>query len=127
MPRPISDDLRERACQALAEGLSGREVARRFSVSAASMSRWRSKLGKIGSVSAASMGGDRRSQRIEGYAELILARMHAQPDTTLEEYQAMLCEAGQRFALSTIWRFFKRRRVTHKKRLHMPPSRSVPT
>ena len=69
------------------------------------MSRWRSRLRKIGSVSAAATGGDRRSRRIEEYAELILARMHAQPDTTLEEYHAVLCETGQRFPLSTIWRF----------------------
>jgi transposase len=127
MPKPISDDLRERACQAMAEGLSGREVGRRFAVSAASMSRWRCKQRETGQVTAEPMGGDRRSHRIEAYAELIMARMHAQPDTTLEEYQALLCEAGQQFAISTIWRFFARRHITHKKRLRMPPSKSAPT
>jgi transposase len=126
MPKPISDDLRKRACQALAGGLSGREVARRFAISAASMSRWRSKLRGTGRVTADPMGGDHRSLRIEKYAELILARMQAEPDTTLEEYQALLSEAGQRFAISTIWRFFDRRRITHKKRQRMLQNKSAP-
>jgi transposase len=124
MPKAISDDLRLRACQALSEGQSGREVARRFAISAASISRWRARYRKTGQVSAASPGGDFRSQRIENHAELILARMRAQSDTTLEEYQALLLEAGQRFAISTIWRFFDRRGITHKKRLRMPPNKS---
>jgi transposase len=72
------------------------------------------------------MGGDHRSLRIEKYAELILARMQAEPDTTLEEYQALLSEAGQRFAISTIWRFFDRRRITHKKRQRMLQNKSAP-
>lgn len=126
MPKPISDDLRERACQAMSEGMSGREVARRFAVSAASMSRWRCKLRETGRVTAEPMGGDHRSHRIEIFSEIIMARMNAQPDTTLEEYQALLSEAGQQFAISTIWRFFARRRITHKKRLRMPPSRNAP-
>jgi transposase len=127
MAKPISDDLRERACQAVVEGVSGREVARRFVVSPSSMSRWQARLRQSGSVSAGAMGGDRRSQRIEAYAELILGRMRAEPDTTLEEYQALLASAGEHFAISSIWRFFARRQITHKKRPRMRRNSSVPT
>jgi len=127
MAKPISDDLRERVCRALAEGISGRQVAQRFKVSAASVSRWRARLRQTGSVCSAAMGGDHRSDRIEAHAEVILAQMHQQPDTTLEEYQALLAARGERFAISSFWRFFDRRKITHKKRLPMPPNSSART
>lgn len=127
MARPISDDLRERACRALAEGMSGREVARRFTISSSSVSRWRARLRQTGSVSADPVGGDRRSKRIEAHADLILARMAAEPDTTLEEYQTLLASGGEHFGLTTIWRFFLRRQITHKKRLRTPRSSNAPT
>jgi len=128
MADPLSDDLRERVCQAVAEGLSGRQAAKLFKVSPSSVSRWRRRLRDTGSVSPDAMGGDRRSERIEAHADILLPRMRAEPDTTLEEYQAELAtKTGERFALSTIWRFFERHEITLKKRLHMPPSRIVPT
>lgn len=128
MADPLSDDLRERVCQAVAEGLSGRQAAKLFQVSPSSVSRWRRRLRDTGSVSPDAMGGDRRSERIEAHADILLPRMRAQPDTTLEEYQAELAtKTGERFALSTIWRFFERHEITLKKRLHMLPSRIVPT
>lgn len=124
MAGPLSDDLRERVCAAVAGGLSGRQAGKRFKVSASSVSRRRRRLRDTGSGSPDALGGDRRSERIEAHAELLLARMGAEPDTTLEEYQvALAMKTGERFALSTIWRFFDRHDITHKKRLRMRPSR----
>ena len=85
MADPLSDDVRERACQAVAEGLSGRQAAKRFKASASSVSRWRRRLRDTGSVSPDAMGGDRRSERIEAHGGILLGRMRADPDTTLEE------------------------------------------
>jgi transposase len=128
MADPLSDDLRERVCEAVGEGLSGREAAKRFKISPSSVSRWRRRLHDTGSVSPDAMGGDRRSERIEAHADILLARMGSDPDTTLEEYQAELAATtGKRFALSTIWRFFERHDITLKKRPHMLPSRIAPT
>lgn len=44
MADPLSDDLRERVCQMVAEGLSGRQAAKLFKVSPSSVSRWRRRL-----------------------------------------------------------------------------------
>jgi transposase len=41
--------------------------------------------------------------------------------------EALWRERGVRVAVSTLWRFFDRRRITLKKRLRMRPSRSAPT
>ena len=41
--------------------------------------------------------------------------------------RARLAKDGIGVAISTLWRFFKRRGITRKKRLHMPPSRTART
>jgi transposase len=114
--------FRERVYQAVARGLSGRQAAKRFKVSPSSVSRWTTRLRETGSVSPDPMGGDHRSGRIESHAEVLLARMAAEPDTTLKEYRAELETKGERFACSSIWRFFDRHQITHKKRPRTPPS-----
>jgi transposase len=72
-------------------------------------------------------GGDRRSHRIEREAGFLLDEVARQPDLTLSELQAKLKERGLSFGLTTIWRFFKRRRITLKKRLRMRVSASAAT
>jgi transposase len=58
----------------------------------------------------------------------LLARVAATPDVTLAELrEALWRERGVRVAVSTLWRFFERRRITLKKRRRMPPSRSART
>jgi len=126
MAQPISDDLRERVCEAMAEGLSGRQAAIRFKVSAASVSRWTARRRETGSVSPDAMGGDHRSERIEKYADVILQQMAERADTTLEEYQALLLDCGESFGIGTVWRFFDRRHITLKKRRRTPPNNSGP-
>jgi hypothetical protein len=69
MSKALSLDLRERALAAIAGGMSGRQAALGFAVSAASASRRRTLERKQGD--AKSLGGDRRSKRIEAHAEVI--------------------------------------------------------
>jgi transposase len=73
------------------------------------------------------LGGDRRSGRIEAHGELILSLVEDKPDITLAELRACLAGKGIGVAISTLWRFFKRRGMTRKKRLHMLPSRTART
>lgn len=57
-----------------------------------------------------------RSQRVEGYRDVILAAVDAQVDITLVELSELLQEQhGASFAPSTIWRFLDRRGMTFKK------------
>jgi transposase len=121
-------DLRQRTLAAvLEEGLSHREAAARFKVSAASVSRWRA-LAADGAVPMhGALGGDRRSHVIEAAAERILEVFHARRDMALAELRAELAECGLRFGYGTLWRFFDRRGYTRKKRPRTRPSSSALT
>ena len=126
MGKPHSLDLRERVVVAVDGGLSRRQAAERFEVSAASAVRWCQRREALGSLAPARQGGDRKSQRIEAHADFILAEVAAAPDVTLEELQTKLVDAfGARFGITTIWRFFDRREITYKKRPRMLRSNSV--
>ena len=67
-------------------------------------------------------GGDRQSQRIEAHAELILSAVAARSDITLLELREQLRERGVAVAIGTLWRFFKRRKITRKKSRRTPPN-----
>jgi hypothetical protein len=75
-----------------------------------------------GNITPLRQGGDRHSHRIEAHAELILSAVAAQPDITLAELQEKLGGHGVAVAIGTLWRFFKRRNITRKKRRRMRPS-----
>ena len=122
MTQALSIDLRERVLSAIAGGLSGRRAAERFAVSAASVSRWRKLLREQGSAAARPQGGDRKSQRLEAHADLILNAVDEKTDITLAELQAKLRTQGVVAGRGSIWRFFQRHRITRKKRQRMRPS-----
>jgi transposase len=127
MAKPLSMDLRERVLGAVAEGLSGRQTANRFGVSASSVSRWRGRLREQGDARPKAQGGDRKSHRIDAHAATILALLAETPDITIEELRSSLGEKGLVFGFGTIRRFFTRHTITRKKRPPMPRSRIVPT
>ena len=72
MAKALSVDLRHRVVAAIAEGMSRRQAAARFGVSAASAVRWHQRFKASGTVAPSRQGGDRRSGRIEAYSEVIL-------------------------------------------------------
>ena len=119
MAKALSVDLRHRVVAAVVEGMSRRQAAARFGVSAASAVRWHQRFKASGTVAPSRQGGDRRSGRIEAYGEVILGLVTKTPDMTLAELQAKLKEHGVRAGIGTLWRFFKRRRITLKKRRRM--------
>lgn len=125
MAKALSIDLRERVLAAVDGGLSCRQAADRFGVSASSAIRWHDRRRREGHFGPKALGGDRRSGQIEAKAQLILSLVAAKPDITLAELQARLGEKGIGAGLSTLWRFFKRRGITRKKRPRMPPSRAA--
>jgi transposase len=125
MGKPLSLDLRERVLAAVDGGLSCRQAAARFGVSASSAIRWRDRQRQVGSAAPKPQGGDQRSGRIEAHAGLILSMVEETPDLTLAELQARLREQGIAAGIGTLWRFFARRRITRKKRPPTPPSRTV--
>jgi transposase len=128
MARYLSEDLRVRVIEAVRTGASRRQAAARFGVSVSSAIRWVAEWRTSGRTAPRVQGGDRRSDRIEAEAGFLLARVAETPDVTLAELrEALWRERGVRVAVSTLWRFFDRRRITLKKRRRMPPSRSART
>jgi len=115
MSKALSVDLRERVVAAIAAGSSCRGAAQRFGVSVSSAIRWWSLHREAGSVAPKALGGDRRSQRIEAHAPLILGLVARTPDLTLAELRAELSASGVLVGIATLWRFFARRRMTLKK------------
>ncbi len=127
MSKALSLDLRSRVLAAIGEGLSCRQAALRFGVSASSAIRWCARERTQGDARPKALGGDRRSGRIEAHAGLILSLVEETPDITLVEIKTALAGKGVEVGIGTLWRFFDRRRITLKKRPRMPRSRIVPT
>lgn len=127
MAKSLSVDLRRRVVDAIEHGLSCRQAAARFGVSASSAIRWLDRLKKPGDVAAKRQGGDRRSGRIEAEAAFLLGEVAETPDITLAELQEKLNVRGISVGIGTLWRFFDRRCITFKKRRRMPPSSNALT
>ena len=125
----LSDDLRKRVVEAVVQGgLSRNAAAKRFNVSIASAVRWVKRYKTTGKISPGPAGGDRRSGRIEAQRDYLLGLICRTPDITLSEIQERLSKnCGERFAVSVLWRFFDRHKITFKKRPRTPRSSSAQT
>jgi len=127
MSKALSVDLRDRVIAAIEEGMSCRQAAARFGISPSSAIRWRCRVRTQGDVRPGPLGGDRRSGHVERHADLILGLVEAKDDITLAELQTALAERGVGTSVSSLWRFFGRRRITLKKSRRMRTSRAAPT
>jgi transposase len=114
MPKPYSQDLRERVVRAFEAGASCHEAAATFEVSVSSAIRWVARWRQTGSVAAKPMGGKRSP--LDGYKDWLLALIAAEPDLTLEEMRARLRGRGILVSTSMVWRFFDRQNITFKKK-----------
>ena len=127
MSKALSIDLRERAVAAVRAGSPHREVAERFGVSAASVSRWQARERSQGDVRPKAQGGDRKSGRIDAHKDAILEALGPEADRSIEEVRQVLEERELIFSFGALQRFFKRHAITRKKRPRTPLSRTVPT
>ena len=119
MAKSLSIDLRQRVIEVIDQGLSCRQTAERFGVSASSAIRWLDRRKKQGKFAAKRQGGDRKSGRIEAEASFLLGEVAETPDITLVELREKLQARGVSADIGTLWRFFDRRRITFKKRRRM--------
>lgn len=123
MAKPLSLDLRTRVLAAISGGLSCREAAVRFGVSAASAIRWRALERRQGDAKPKAAGGDRRSDHMERHGDAIRSLVDETPDLTLEEIRTALAEQGVSASYGALWRFLRRHKITRKKRPRTRPSR----
>ena len=120
MPRPYSNDLRERVVAAVANGRSCREVASLFGVSVASVVKWSQRHRVTGSAAAGQMGGHRKSV-LEPHRAYLIERLAAVPDLTMPALVAELALLGVVVHPVTVWRVvrsaglrFKKNAVRHR-------------
>ncbi len=120
MAKAYSIDLRQRVIADCDAGLGTRAVARKFSVSPAWVRRLKQHRRERGDL-LPRRGGHR--PRVVDRARLA-ALVEQDPDATLLELRERL---GARCALSTICSALRELKLTFKKSLFMPPSRTAPT
>jgi transposase len=115
MPRPYSNDLRERVVHMVQHGYSARATAGLLGISVSSAIRWMQRSRQTGSAAAKPTGGDRRSL-LPAYSEWLLALIAANSDLTLKEIRQRLREEKSvTVGLGTLWRFFTVRKISFKK------------
>ena len=72
--------------------------------------------------------GKPKGSVLDAHEAFILGALRDKPDTTLDEMvERLAAERGVRVVRTAVWKFLDRRDQTHKKRLPMPVSKSVPT
>ena len=118
MPKPYSDDLRERVIEAVEAGASRREAAESFNLCPSSAVKWLRRWHDTGSAKAKPTGGSR--SRLEEHAKELLALVAEQPDLTLDEIVAAMRKLRIRGSRTAVWRFFARHDFTFKKKACTP-------
>ena len=117
MPRAYSLDLRERVVAAAREEhLTQAALARRFRVSAGTVSYWLRRVEETGSVAPEPHGGGRAASVDEPGAQVLAELVRAQNDRTLEELAALYHARTQvRLSRSALWRAVTRLGLERKK------------
>jgi transposase len=112
---PYSKDLRGRVVAEVAAGASRRSAARRFKVSASSAVRWVDCHAETGSLSPQRKRKPRSP--LEEHGSWLLELIAQEPDLTLAEIvQRLLTYRGVQTTDSSVDRFFKRHKISFKKK-----------
>lgn len=122
--KAYAQDLRDRVLAATGRL---REVAERFGVSQAYVSRVRSRHGRLGQTSAGAQH-NHVPLRLAGLKEPLLAQVALAPDQTLAQLcQWVRAEHGMQVGVTTMGKTLARLGLTRKKRRCTPASRNAPT
>ena len=136
MPKPYSQDLRNRVIDAVERGeMSRRAAARRYAISESVAIKWLERVERHGSREPVGHGGHRTS-KLMAHRDFLEAVRAEKSDVTLQALcDRLLCERGVKSDTSMMSRFFRRLGVTFKKRrlsrasrtarTHKPPSRAL--
>jgi putative transposase len=114
MPKPYSNDLRERLVATVEGGLSRHQAAAQFEVSPSTAVNWVKRARQTGSVEPGQMGGH-RPRAIRGAHEAWLSARLRERDFTLRGLVAELAERGLEADYWAVWTFVHAQGLTHKK------------
>ncbi len=124
MGRYYGLDLRRRVIDAIEGGMSARGAAARFSVAPSTAINWHRQWRETGDLSPAPQGQPPGS-KLDDHETFILGLVEAEKDIALHEIaEKLAAERGVRTCPATVWYFFSKRGLTHKKRRRMRPSSS---
>jgi transposase len=128
MPKPYSQDLRDRVIDAVQRGgMSRRAAARRYEISESIAVKWLERVERDGSRAPVGHGGHRAS-KLMPHREFLEAARTEKSDITLQALcERLLSERGVKADTSMMSRFFSRIGVTFKKRPWSHASRIAPT
>jgi transposase len=114
MPKAYSGDMRERVITEVESGASRREAAEEFEVSASTAIIWVKCFQETGRCVAKPRGGS--ISLLEKHADFLLGLIEIQPDLTLDEAVLAMRKHKVPGSRTAVWRFFKRHKVTFKKK-----------
>ena len=115
MPKPYSNDLRERAVKASQSGESCRVVALRYGVAVSTIVKWAQRYRETGNVTPDKIGGYRPFV-LEPHRDFILEQLQHTSHLSLLRLQDMLAKRGVKVSHDTIWRFLRREGLSFKKK-----------
>ncbi len=128
MARAYSLDLRKRVIEAIDEGLSTREAARRFSIGISTSGAWYRDWRSSGSLEPGRQGKPKVS-KLDAHETFILALVETdERDITLAEIaEHLAARRGVKAGVTTVHEFFAKRGITYKKRRRTRPNSSART
>ncbi len=115
MPRPLSNDLRERVVRAVLGGESCRSAAARFGVAVSSAVKWSQRYRATGLVAPGKMGGHRK-RLLEPHRAFIAERLRQTPHLTLHGLKDELAARGIVVSHNAVWMFLRREGLRFKKK-----------
>ena len=123
MPKAYSADMRERVIAEVEGGASRREAAEEVEVSASTAIIWVKCFRETGRCAAKPRGGS--VSPLEEYADFLLGLIKKEPDLTLDEVALAMRKHKIPGSRTAVWRFFKRHKITFKKKACARRSRSA--
>jgi transposase len=115
MAKAYSADMRQRVIDRVESGASRREAAEHYEVSPSTAVIWVKCFRETGRCAAKQRGGS--TSPLEKHADVLLALIEAEPDLTLDEMVCAMRENKIPGGRTAIWRFFRRHKITFKKKL----------
>src|SRR5258705_3324041 len=125
MPKAYSGEMRERVIAEVESGASRREAAEEFAVSASTAVIWVKCFRQTGRCAAKPRGGS--ISPLEKHADFLLGLIEKQPDLTLDEVVLAMRKHKIPGGRAAVWRFFKRHKITFKKKACAQRSKSART
>jgi transposase len=126
MAKPYSDDLRERVVAAIEVGYTREEVAELYNLALSTVGGFIRRKRETGHVSPAKFGGY-KTFTLAPHTDLVKELVAEQPDITLAELKSRLARHKVEVSQSAIHRFLCHLKLTFKKRVFAPPSKTERT